>query len=106
MDNVCAIVDNNHVQLDGTTEEVCNMEPVAGKWREFNWHVICVNGHSLEEMYAAYKEAMGTKGRPTVIIADTVKGKGVSFMEGQSDWHGLAPDDQQYAQAMAEVEAE
>lgn len=106
LDNVCAIVDNNHVQLDGMTEDICNMEPVAGKWREFNWHVICVNGNSLEEMYSAYKEAMATKGRPTVIVAETTKEKGVSFMENQSSWHGLAPNDEQYKEAMTEVEAE
>ena len=106
LDNVCAIVDNNHVQLDGTTDEVCNMEPVTDKWRAFNWHVIEADGHDLESMYNAFKEAMATKGKPSVIVAETIKGKGVSFMEGEADWHGLAPNDEQFKQAMVEVAAE
>ena len=82
LDHVCAIVDNNHVQLDGMTADVCCVEPVADKWRYFGWNVITVDGHDLDALYAAYRSAGETKGRPTVLVAETIKGKGVSFMEG------------------------
>ena len=104
LDHVCAIVDNNHVQLDGMTADVCCVEPVADKWRYFGWNVITVDGHDLDALYAAYRSAGETKGRPTVLVAETIKGKGVSFMEGQAGWHGAVPNEEQYKQAMTEIE--
>ena len=104
LDHVCAIVDNNHVQLDGMTADVCCVEPVADKWRSFGWNVITVDGHDLDALYEAYRSAGETKGRPTVLVAETIKGKGVSFMEGQAGWHGAVPNEEQYKQAMTEIE--
>lgn len=104
LDNVCAIVDNNHVQLDGRTEEIKKMEPVIDKWVSFGWNVIPVDGHDVAAMSSAYQQAMKSKGRPTVIIAETIKGKGVSFMEDKCEWHGLAPDKEQLKLALAELE--
>ncbi len=103
LDNLCAIVDWNHVQLDGTTEEIMPIRDLAGKWRSFGWNVIECSGHDLMELDAALDAAEACKGLPTVIIADCVKGKGVSFMEGQSKWHGSAIDPDSYAKAMAEL---
>ncbi|MDR1520378.1 MAG: transketolase [Planctomycetota bacterium] len=103
LSNVCAIVDNNHVQLDGRTEDIKTIEPVAGKWRAFGWRVLEVDGHSLEELYGAYRTAMREKNRPSVIVAETIKGKGVSFMENQAGWHGAAPDAEQLDKALAEI---
>ena len=103
LDNLCAVVDWNHVQLDGTTDEVMPIRDLAGKWRAFGWNVIECNGHDLMALDAAFDAAEQTKGVPTVIIADTVKGKGVSFMEGQAGWHGKAIDDESFKKAMAEL---
>ena len=101
--NVCAIVDNNHVQLDGRTEDIKNMEPVADKWRAFGWNVLEVDGHNIEKLYDCYRDAMRCTDRPTVLVAETIKGKGVSFMENQAGWHGLAPNKEQLQQALAEL---
>ncbi len=103
LDNLCAIVDWNHVQLDGTTEQIMPIRDLAGKWRAFGWNVIECNGHDIMALDAALDAAEACKGQPTVIIADCVKGKGVSFMEGKSAWHGAAIDDESYAKAMAEL---
>lgn len=103
LSNVCAIIDNNHIQLDGHTAHIKNPEPVADKWRAFGWRVLEADGHDLREMYAAYRVAMRERRRPTVIVAETVKGKGVSFMENQADWHGVAPDAEQLKAALAEI---
>ena len=103
LDNLCAVVDWNHVQLDGTTDEVMPIRDLAGKWRAFGWNVIECNGHDLMALDAAFDAAEQTKGVPTVIIADTVKGKGVSFMEGQAGWHGKAIDDESFKKAMEEL---
>jgi transketolase len=103
LSNVCAIVDNNHVQLDGRTRDIKRMEPLGDKWRSFGWRVIGVDGHNLCELYNAYRTAMRENRLPTVIIAETVKGKGVSFMENQAAWHGVAPDAQQLRAALAEI---
>ena len=103
LDNVCAIVDNNGVQLDGTTAEIMGVEPLGEKFRAFGWHVIDCDGHDLEALLAAFKEAEATKGKPTVIVAKTVKGKGVSFMENQCGWHGKAPNKDELAAALAEI---
>ena len=103
-DNLLLIVDNNGVQLDGTVSEIMPMGDVAAKWRAFGWHVISIDGHKVEEIDAAVDQAQAIKGKPTVIIADTVKGKGVSFMEGKSAWHGKPISDDEYVNAMKELE--
>ena len=103
LDDVCAIVDDNGVQLDGLTRDIMQVEPIGDKFRAFGWHVIEVDGHDLAALSAAFDEAAATKGRPTVLVAKTVKGKGVSFMEGQPAWHGKAPNDEELAAALAEL---
>ena len=105
LDNFCAIVDVNGLQIDGRTCDVMPTEPMDKKFESFGAHVIKVNGHDFAEIKAAFAEAKATKGQPTVILAKTVKGKGVSFMEDNAGWHGKAPNDEQYAQAKAELEA-
>jgi transketolase len=103
-DNLLVIVDNNGVQLDGTLEEIMPMGDIAAKWRAFGWNVIGIDGHRVEEISDAVDQAKTVKGQPTVIIAKTVKGKGVSFMEGQSAWHGKPIGNDDYVQAMKELE--
>ena len=103
LDNLCAVVDWNHVQLDGTTDEIMPIRDLAGKWRAFGWNVIECDGHDLMALDAAFDAAEQCKALPTVIIADTVKGKGVSFMEGQAGWHGKAIDDESFKKAMEEL---
>ena len=105
LDNLCAFIDVNGLQIDGTTEQVMPSEPLDKKWEAFGWHVIKIDGHNLEEISNAIDEAAGVKGKPTMILAKTVKGKGVSFMENQVGWHGKAPDEEKYQQAKAELEA-
>ncbi len=105
LDNLVVIVDNNNLQIDGTIGEVCSPYPIDKKFEAFNFHVITIDGHNFEEIAAAFKEAKETKGKPTAIIANTIKGKGVSFMENQAGWHGLAPNEDQYNQAMKELES-
>ena len=104
LDNLVVIVDNNNLQIDGEITEVNNPYPLDKKFEAFNFHVININGHDFDEIRAAFKEARETKGMPTAIIAKTIKGKDVSFMENQASWHGTAPNDEQYAQAMADLE--
>lgn len=104
LDNVCAIVDYNKIQENGPVNDIKNMEPLADKWKSFGWHVLSVNGHSFEELIKALDESDTVKGKPTVIIANTVKGKGVSFMEGQAKWHGKAPNKEQLEEALKELE--
>lgn len=103
VDNLVAIVDRNKLQLDGPTEQIMSIEPLPDKWKAFGWHVIEINGHDFKEILKAFEEAKGIKGKPTVIIAHTVKGKGVSFMEGAVGFHGKAPNKEQYDQAMREL---
>ena len=100
LDNLVVIVDNNNLQIDGKITEVNSPYPIDKKFEAFNFHVINIDGHNFDEIAAAFKEARETKGQPTAIIAKTVKGKGVSFMENQVSWHGSAPNDEQYAAAM------
>ena len=104
LDNVCAIVDDNGVQLDGLTDEICRVEPLDDKFRAFGWHVIPADGHDTEDLLRAFRLAGETKGVPSVILARTVKGKGVSFMENQAAWHGKAPNAEELAAALAEIE--
>ncbi len=106
LDNLCAIVDHNHVQLDGTTEQIKDLGDLAAKWHDFGWNVIQLNGHDMDQVLKAYDMAAAYKGKPSVLIADTVKGKGVSFMEGDCNWHGNAPNAQQLEQALAEIREE
>ena len=104
LDNLCVILDYNGLQIDGSLEEVCSAEPFADKFKAFRFHVIEINAHDFDEIRAAFKEARETKGQPTVIIAHSIKGKGVSFMENSCGWHGKAPNDEEYAIAMADLE--
>ena len=104
LDNLVVIVDNNNLQIDGAIDEVCSPYPIDKKFETFSLHVINIDGNDFDQIDAAFKEAKATKGMPTAIIAHTVKGKGVSFMENQVGWHGTAPNDEQYAVAMEELE--
>ena len=104
LDNLVVIVDNNNLQIDGEISEVNSPYPIDKKFEAFNFHVINIDGHDFDQIDAAFKEARETKGQPTAIIAKTVKGKGVSFMENQASWHGSAPNDEQYEIAMADLE--
>ena len=105
LDNICAIFDWNGLQIDGPVAEVMNPTPFDTKLEAFGFHVICIDGHDFDQIEAAFAEAKTVKGKPTAIIAKTVKGKGVSFMENQVGWHGSAPNDEQHAQAVAEIKA-
>ena len=104
LDNLVVIVDNNGLQIDGPVDEVCSPYPIDKKFEAFNFHVINIDGHDFDAIRAAFEEAKATKGQPTCIVAHTVKGKGVSFMENNVSWHGTAPNDEQYAVAMADLE--
>ncbi len=104
LDNLCVIVDNNNLQIDGTVAEVCSPYPIGKKFEAFNFHVVSINGNDFDEISEAFKEASSYKGAPTAIIAHTVKGKGVSFMENNVSWHGKAPNDDEYRLAMEELE--
>ena len=105
LDNLCGVVDVNGLQIDGKTADVMPSEPLDKKWEAFGWHVIKVDGHDYEAIEAAFNEAKTVKGQPTVILAATTKGKGVSFMENNAGWHGKAPNAEQYEQAAAELTA-
>ena len=105
LDNLVVIVDNNGLQIDGNIADVCSPYPIDKKFEAFNFHVINVDAHNFDELRAAFKEARETKGQPTAIIAKSVKGKGVSFMENNAGWHGKAPNDEEYKQAMKDLAA-
>ncbi|AKL97632.1 transketolase [Endomicrobium proavitum] len=104
LDNLCAVVDDNGLQIDGPTKEIMNVVPLADKYKSFGWNVIEINGHNFDEIDAAYVAAKKTSGKPTVIIAKTVKGKGVSFMENLAEWHGKVPSKEQVEKALAEID--
>ena len=104
LDNLVVIVDNNGLQIDGPIDKVCSPYPIDEKFKAFNFHVINCNAHDFDELRAALKEARETKGMPTCIVVHSTKGKGVSFMENQCGWHGKAPNDEEYAVAMADLE--
>ena len=106
LDNLCAIVDNNNLQIDGTVQEVMNSYPIEEKFKSFGFHVIKIDGHDMKQIIEALEEAKTIKGKPTVIVAKTIKGKGVSFMENQVGWHGKAPNEEQYNLAIKELEKE
>ena len=103
VDNIVAIVDYNKIQLDGFVKDIMNLEPIDDKWKSFGWHVIDIDGHSIAALQQAFAEASATKGMPTVIIAQTIKGKGVSFMENNPKYHGTAPTTEELAKALQEL---
>ena len=105
LDNLCLIIDNNGLQIDGFVKDVMNVMPYESKLEAFGWNVISIDGHNIEEILDAFDKARATKGKPSAIVAKTVKGKGVSFMENQAGWHGKAPNEEQYNQAKSELEA-
>jgi len=106
LSSLTVILDYNDVQLDGSVHEIMPIAPVVDKWRAFNWAVIEINGHNVRQVLEALDGAIDIHDRPTIIVAHTTKGKGVSFMENQSCWHGRAPNDEEYAQALAELKGE
>ena len=103
LDNLCVIVDNNNLQIDGPIDQVCSPYPIDKKFESFNFHVINIDGNDFDQIKAAFDEAKATKGMPTAIIAHTLKGKDVSFMENSVDWHGKAPNEEEYAIAMEDL---
>lgn len=103
LDNLCVIIDNNNLQIDGTIEEVMSSYPIDEKFRSFGFEVIHIDGHDIDEIIKAFEVARNIKGKPTCIIAKTIKGKGVDFMENQATWHGKAPNEEQYNQAIAGI---
>lgn len=104
LDNIIAFIDNNGLQIDGFNKDVMNIEPIKEKWQAFGWNTLNIDGHIFEEIEEAIIKAKNTKGKPTAIIAKTIKGKGVSFMENQAGWHGVAPNKDQAEQALKELE--
>lgn len=106
LDNLTAILDHNGLQIDGKNEEVVGVEPIDKKWEAFGWHVIKINGHDYDEIKSAFDERKLIKNKPTIIIADTIKGKGVSFMENQAGWHGKAPSEEEKNIAIEELGGE
>ncbi|MCR5226650.1 MAG: transketolase [Eubacterium sp.] len=104
LDNLTVIVDNNNLQIDGSIDQVCSPYPIDEKFAAFGFHVINIDGHNFDEIAAAFDEAKATKGKPTAIVAKTTKGKGVSFMENQCGWHGKAPNDEEFEQALKDLE--
>jgi transketolase len=106
LDNLCVILDWNGLQIDGEVEQVLNPTPYPEKLQAFGLHTILVNGHDIAALAAAFDEARATTGKPTAIICKTVKGRGVSFMENRVEWHGAAPKDAQYEEAIAELKAQ
>ena len=103
LDNLIAIIDHNEQQLDGWNREIMNLEPLAEKWRSFGWHVIEIDGHDFNPILAAFEQAKLVKGQPTAIIAHTIKGKGVSFMENNLEFHGRAPTPEEAERALKEL---
>jgi transketolase len=103
VDNLVCIVDYNKIQLDGFVKDIMPLEPLADKWTSFGWHVISIDGHDIEAVQKAFHEAEGVKGKPTVILANTIKGKGVSFMENNPKWHGSAPSKEECELALKEL---
>ena len=104
LDNLVAIIDSNGLQIDGNVKDVMNLISIKDKFLAFGWNVIEIDGHNFDQIKEALKEARNTKGKPTAIVAHTIKGKGVSFMEGNYGWHGKAPNKEEYEQAMKELE--
>ena len=106
LDNLCAIIDNNGLQIDGRVEDVMSPYPIVDKLKAFGWNVVEIDGHDFDQIESAFAQARETKGVPTAIVMKTTKGKGVSYMENQAGWHGKAPNDEEYEKAMAELKAQ
>ncbi|MEY8403600.1 transketolase [Oscillospiraceae bacterium 44-34] len=106
LDNLCAVIDNNGLQIDGPVDKVMSPYPIPEKLKAFNWNVVEIDGHDFDQIEAAFAQARETKAVPTAIVLKTTKGKGVSYMEGQAGWHGKAPNDEEYEKAMAELKAQ
>ena len=106
LDNLCAILDYNNLQIDGTVEEVKGLDNIEGKWRSFGFNTIVVDGHNIAQLIDAFETAKITKGKPSIVIAKTIKGKGISFMENKVEWHGKAPSEEEYKLALKEIENE
>ena len=106
LDNLCAVIDNNGLQIDGPVDQVMSPYPIPEKLKAFGWNVVEIDGHDFDQIAAAFAQARETKGVPTAIVMKTTKGKGVSFMENQAGWHGKAPNDEEYEKAMAELKAQ
>ncbi|MBR1852313.1 MAG: transketolase, partial [Lachnospiraceae bacterium] len=104
LDNLCVIVDNNNLQIDGPIDQVCSPYPIDKKFEAFNFHVVHADAHDFDSLRAAFKEARETKGMPTCIVMKSIKGKGVSYMENNADWHGKAPNDAEFEVAMADLD--
>ena len=103
LDNLCVIIDNNNLQIDGTIDEVMSSKPIDEKFRSFGFEIIKIDGHNLEEIKSAFEVAINIKNKPVCIIANTIKGKGVSYMENKPEWHGKAPNDEEYKQAVEDI---
>lgn len=103
LDNLCGIVDNNKIQIDGFLKDVMNVEPLAEKWESFGWEVIRADGHDVVGLMDAFDKVREIKGKPSVILADTIKGKGISFMENKASWHGVAPKEDEVEKALVEL---
>jgi transketolase len=103
LDNICVILDNNRLQIDGCVKDIMNIEPVEAKWKAFGWHTIEINGHEFYEIFAALDEANYIKAKPTLVIAHTVKGKGISFFEDKIKYHGIAPTKEELERAIKEL---
>ncbi len=106
LDNLCIVIDNNGLQIDGNIADVMSPYPIVDKFQSFGFHVIAIDGHDFDQIEAAFAEAKTVKGQPTAIVMTTTKGKGVSYMENNAGWHGKAPNDAEYAQAMSELKAQ
>lgn len=106
LDNLCAFIDYNGLQIDGKTEDVMNSNPIDEKFKAFNWNVIVIDAHDFGQIEAAVENAKKTKGKPTMVVCKSIKGKGVSFMENQAGWHGKAPNAEEYAKAVEELKAQ
>ncbi len=104
LDNLCGIIDVNKLQIDGFTSDIKNLEPLAEKWRSFNWSVLEADGHSFKELINSFNKAEKLKGKPTVILGNTVKGKGISFIENKVEWHGIAPKKEELERALQELD--
>jgi len=103
LDNLCAVIDSNGLQIDGPVEKVMGIEPLSDKWKAFGWHIINTDGHNMSAILTAFLESENVKGKPTVIIADTVKSKGVSFFEGKAEYHGVTPSEEELEKAIMEI---
>ena len=103
IDNLCAVVDCNELQIDGPVEDVMGIQPLHDKWEAFGWHTLSIDGHDMNEILSALDEAENTKGKPTVILAKTVKGKGVSFFEDKVKYHGVTPTEEEFEKAVKEI---